>query len=259
MTEEQSIGKEDRIPDVIDATVGPERSVTVPAGSSMTAPGNLETQAAGRRSVFVYIMLPIVFLTAALLGGLRLSDPGGELVFLRPALICLVFTAVLVILFARGGLISFVGWFAEDRSGLSLVANAAVMLSLFAASVQLFNSLLPERGIPFWVVGFCFFWTLWGYLFAEFDARRLIRSLGALFGMAFVVKYLVLANITAPASESWLQGILQNPSKEALTWLFDLPRYSGGTGYVQFFTLVLYLAGLYLLPRSAPQANQSWC
>jgi len=203
-----------------------------------------------RRRVFTYILLPVTFLTVALLGGLRLSDPDLAFVFIGPSLVCLVFAALMLVLFFRAGLIEFGEWFSERLPTLTLAANGALMLSLFAATVQLFNSLLPERGIPFWVVGFCFFWSLWTYLFAEFDARKLVRSLGALLGAAFVAKYLVLANLTAPASEGWLQGIFQNPTKEALTWLLDLPRYSGGTGYVQFFTLALYLAGLFLLPRS---------
>ena len=37
---------------------------------------------------------------------------------------------------------------------------------------------------------------------------------------------------------------------QAFTWLLDLPRYSVGTGYIQFFTVVLYMIGLYLTPRS---------
>ena len=102
----------------------------------------------------------------------------------------------------------------------------------------------------FWVFAFCFFWTLWNDLFADFDTQKLLRSLGALFGLAFVVKYLILANLSAPISESWLQGIFQNPTKEAMTWLLDLPRFSGGTGYIQFFTVIFYLLGLFLLPNS---------
>ena len=75
-------------------------------------------------------------------------------------------------------------------------------------------------------------------------------GLGGLFGLAFVVKYLALANLTAPTSESWLRGILENPTKETFTWLLDLPRFSGGTGYIQFFTAAIYLLGLFLLPDS---------
>jgi hypothetical protein len=199
----------------------------------------------------VYLLLPFIFLTVALLGGLRLSTPDNAFVFWRPALFCLISAAILMVLFFRAHLISTEGWFSEDFTALKNVANGAVLMTLFAASAQIFNALLPEQGLPFWVFAFCFFWTLWNNLFADFDVKKLLRSLGALFGLAFVVKYLILANLTAPASESWLQGIFQNPTKEAFTWLLDLPRFSAGTGYIQFFTVALYLLGLYLLPNSS--------
>lgn len=156
-----------------------------------------------------------------------------------------------MVLSFRAGLISVEGWFSEDFPTLKNIANGAVMVTLFAASAQIFNALLPEQGLPFWVFAFCFFWTLWNNLFADFDTKKLLRSLGALFGLAFVVKYLILANLAAPSSESWLQGIFQNPTKEAFTWLFDLPRFSAGTGYIQFFTVIFYLLGLFLLPNSS--------
>ena len=203
-----------------------------------------------RSSVLTYISLPIVFLTVTLLGGLRLGASDNAFIFLKPALVCLVFAAILMVLLIRSRLIDAACWFGEDIPILANVANGAVLLTLFAASAQMFNSLLPEKGLPFWVVGFCFAWTLWNDLFAEFDARKLIRSLGALFAMAFVTKYLILANLTAPDSSGWLQRLFENPAKEAFTWLLDLPRYSAGTGYIQFFAAALYLLGLFLTPRS---------
>jgi hypothetical protein len=198
-----------------------------------------------------YLLLPFIFLTVTLLGGWRLSSPDNAFIFWRPALFCLISAAILMVLFFRAGLISFEGWFSEDFPTLQNIANGAVLVSLFAASAQIFNALLPEQGLPFWVFAFCFFWTLWNNLFADFDTKKLLRSLGALFGLAFVVKYLILANLTAPASESWLQGIFQNPTKEAFTWVLDLPRFSAGTGYIQFFTVIFYLLGLFLLPNSS--------
>lgn len=198
-----------------------------------------------------YLFLPFIFLTVTLLGGWRLSSPDNAFIFWRPALFCLISAAILMVLFFRARLISFEGWFSEDFPTLKNIANGAVLVTLFAASAQVFNALLPEQGLPFWVFAFCFFWTLWNDLFADFDTQKLLRSLGALFGMAFVVKYLILANLSAPVSESWLQGIFQNPTKEAMTWLLDLPRFSGGTGYIQFFTVIFYLLGLYLLPNSS--------
>ena len=199
----------------------------------------------------VYLLLPFIFLTVTLLGGWRLSSADNAFVFWRPALFCLISAAILMVLFFRARLISVEGWFSEDFSALKNVANGSVLITLFAASAQIFNALLPEQGLPFWVFAFCFFWTLWNNLFADFDVKKLLRSLGALFGLAFVVKYLILANLAAPSSEGWLQGILQNPTKEAFTWLLDLPRFSAGTGYIQFFTVAFYLLGLFLLPNSS--------
>lgn len=219
----------------------------------------IENQNPGSQIAFrTYLLLPVIFLTVTLLGGLRFAETTNAFLFLRPALVCLIFAAILVVLFFRARLIQLEGWFSESFSMLKNIANALILLTLFTASMQVFNALLPERGLPFWIIGFCFFWTLWNNLFAEFDVRRLLQSLGGLFGLAFVVKYLVLANLAAPTAESWWQGILQNPTKEAFTWALDLPKFSAATGYVQFFTLVFYLIGLFLLPPiSTPKIESS--
>jgi len=213
------------------------------------------TNSPNQRAYLLYIFLPFIFLTVTLLGGMRLASPDNAFIFLKPALFCLIFGAILLVLFFRAGLIKLDGWFSEGFTTLKNISNGVVLFTLFAASTQLFNSLLPEQGLPFWVVAFCFFWTLWNNLFAEFDTKKLLRSLGALFGLAFVVKYLVLANMAAPASESWLRSLIENPTKEAFTWLLDLPEFSAGTGYIQFFAVAFYLIGLYLLPQSTKNEN----
>jgi hypothetical protein len=198
-----------------------------------------------------YLFLPFIFLTVALLGGMRLNAADGAFLFVKPPLIALIFAVILLVLFFRAQLIKLDGWFSEDFTTLKNIANGACLVTLFFASTQIFNSLLPEQGLPFWVIAFCFFWTLWNNLFADFDTKKLLKSLGAMFGLAFVVKYLILTSLTAPANEGWLQGILQNPTKEAFTWALDLPRFSAGTGYIQFFSIVFYLIGLFLLPSEA--------
>ena len=195
-----------------------------------------------------YVIIPIVFLTVAMLGGLRISGLDGAFVFVRPALICLIFAAILLILFARSKVLEVDGWFSESFPMLKNVANGFVIATLFAAATQVFNSLIPEQGLMFWIVAFCFFWTLWNNLFADFDTQKLFRSLGALFGLAFVAKYLILANLTAPAGRTWLEALMENPGQEAVTRLLDLPRFSGSTGYIQFFAVGLFLLGLYLFP-----------
>ncbi len=203
-----------------------------------------------RRSRGPRLVVPLLLLGVTLLGGLRLGSADNTFLFLFPPLICLVFGAATLVLYVRAGLIDVGGWLSDEIPGLQNAANGSVLVVLFTATVQLYNALLPEQGLAFWVVGFCFFWTLWNNLFAGFDTQRLLRSLVALFAMAFVVKYLVLANLTAPAGDGWLQRIIANPGREAFTWMLDLPRYAGGTGYIQFFTVAFYMLALFLLPRS---------
>ena len=231
--------------------LAPNKSADIVVAGRRSAP------VSNQRSFLQYCALPFVFITVALLGGLRLSGTDSSLIFLKPPLLCLVFAALMLALFFRAGLVRLDGWFGDDFPMLKNIANGAILVTLFAATAQLFNSLLPEQGLPFWVVGFCFFWTLWNNLFAEFDTKKLLRSLGALFGLAFVVKYLVLANLTAPESDSWLRGVFENPAKEAFTWALDLPRFSAGTGYIQFFAIAFYLLGLYLFPASMRAADRT--
>ena len=198
----------------------------------------------------LYLLVPFIFLTVTLLGGLRLASPGNEFVFLKPALLCLILAVILLVLFVRAGLIAVDGWINEEFEMSQNIANCFVLATLFAASTQIFNSVMPEQGLPFWIVAFCFLWTLWNNLFSDFDNKKLLRSVVALFGFAFVAKYLVLANLTAPASENWLRALIENPAQEAFTWILALPKYSIGTGYIQFFAVLLYFMGLFLLPQT---------
>lgn len=233
--------------DVYDSEMLEERG----AAEIEVAAKRLAPESANLNALYLrYLILPAVFLTVTLLGGLRIAGNDGAFVFLRPALICLIFAAILLVLFARSGVLRLDGWFSESFTPLKNVANGFVIATLFAAATQIFNSLLPEYGLTFWIVAFCFFWTLWNNLFADFDPRKLFRSLGGLFGLAFVAKYLILANLTAPAGRTWLEALTENPGQEAITRLLDLPRYSGATGYIQFFAVGLFLLGLYLFPST---------
>ncbi len=207
------------------------------------------------QNILRYLALPFVFLTVALLGGMRLSAENNAFIFLKPALVCLIFATILLILLFRSNLIQLSEWFSEDFSILKNIANGLILFTLFAASTQIFNSLLPEKGLTFWMIGFFFLWTLWNNLFVDFKAKRLLQSLGSLFGLAFVVKYLVLANLTASGESTWTQKILEGVMKEASFGLLDLPKFSSATGYIQFFTLIFYLVGLILL--SPASINQS--
>src|SRR5688500_16108351 len=90
-----------------------------------------------------YIILPLIFLAVTLLGGLRLGATDNAFIFLKPALVCLVFAALTLVLYFRSRFIAIEGWWSDEFSGLQNAANAALLLTLFTATVQLFNSLLP--------------------------------------------------------------------------------------------------------------------
>lgn len=213
------------------------------------------SEAERRRCVRLYAVLPIIFLLVTLFGGMRFAAIDHSFLFLPPPLICLIFGAVTIFLIFRARLIEFDFWFNEQHPLLQNAANAGVILVIFAASVQVYNLLLPERGLASWVVTALFIWTLWNDIFVDFDQRKLLRSLAGLFAIAFVTKYLVLANLAVKNDANWLQRILENPGKEAATWFLDLPVYSPATGYLQFFTILLFLFGLFLTPRTAGSRN----
>jgi hypothetical protein len=210
-----------------------------------------------RRTTVAYVYVPLLFLTVALLGGLRIAGGSHDLIFLKPPLIAVMFGAILGGLFLRAGLIDVGKWVSSDLPMVRNLAGAAVLGSLYAATVQVFNSLLPEQGLPFWIVGFCFFWVLANLLFAEPTPRVVLRSLAGLLLIGFASKYLLLANLAAPEGGSLISRVIENPGQEAATWLLDLPRFSGATGYIQFFALALYGAALFLLPRAPEEGAAS--
>jgi len=238
MTEVETVGSEDLVEAASDSLE-----------LAKTKSGPSETDV--RRYVRLYVVIPIIFLLVTLFGGMRFAAADHSFLFLPPPLICLIFGAITIFLIFRSRLIEFESWFNEENTILENAANAGVSLVIFTASVQVYNLLLPERGLASWVVTALFIWTLWNNIFVDFDQKKLLRSLAGLFAIAFVTKYLVLANLAVKNDTSWLQRIIENPGKEATTWFLDLPVYSAATGYLQFFTILLFLFGLFLTPRTA--------
>src|SRR5688572_19979625 len=88
--------------------------------------------AASSKLYLRYVFLPLIFLTVALLGGLRLDGRDLSLIFLKPPLFCLIFATIVLVLFVRSHLIALDGWFREDYPMLKNIANGAVLLTLFA-------------------------------------------------------------------------------------------------------------------------------
>ena len=202
------------------------------------------------------LLLPTIFLTVALLGGLRVAAETGAFLFVAPPLVALVLAVLLLLLFVRGRLVNLPAWLSSDHAPLSNVSHALTLLALFFASAQAFTSVLPERGLFRWMFAFFFLWTLWNNQFADFDARRLLRSLVALFGTAFVLKHMLLASLYAPDG-GWLKR-LAGALLEGFTQgtLGTQETFAPATGYISFFTLARVVLGLFLLPP-APVADDA--
>lgn len=207
----------------------------------------MESNPSKNRALVSFVVLPMLFLTVALLGGLRVSAESYAFVFIPPPLVTLVLAVLLALLFVRGGLIEFPRWASSTNSPLTNLSNIWMLLTLFFASAQAFNSVLPERGLLHWLFSFFFLWTLWNNLFSSFDARRLLRSLVVLFGTAFVLKHLLLASLYSPEG-GWLKRVAGVLLQGASLGTLDTPSFAPASGYISFFTLAMFTAGLLLIP-----------
>lgn len=208
------------------------------------------------RALVRFVLLPMIFLTVALMGGLRIDAESRAFVFVPPPLITLLLSVLLMVLFVRGHMIELKQWLSSDQPPLTNVSHALTLLTLFFGSAQAFNSVLPESGLLFWLFSFFFLWTLWNNQFSSFDARRLLRSLGVLFGTAFVLKHMFLAALYAPEG-GWLKRFANLLLEGVTLGTLDSPAFAPATGYLSFFTLALYVAGLILLaPAPQPLENE---
>jgi hypothetical protein len=209
------------------------------------------------RALLHFIVTPTILLTVGLLGGLRIDAQTRQFVFIAPPLVTLVLAILLGSLFVRAGAIDLHQWLAIEQPTLTNVSNLLTLMSLFFASAQAFNSVLPESGLLHWMFSFFFLWTLWTNQFSTFDARRLLKSLIALFGTAFVLKHLLVAGLYAPEG-GWLRRIASTLLQGIA---IDVPAFAPITGYVSFFALALYVAGLLLIapvpvPPGASAVNE---
>ena len=210
------------------------------------------TEARGQQAFVHYVVLPLVLLTVALLGGLRVTAGQGFL-FVTPPLVTLVLAGLLMALFVRGGLVRPGAWVRGDRPLLSNIAHILTLLALFASSAQAFNSVLPEQGLLHWLFSFFFLWTLWNNQFSPFDPARLLRSLAVLFGTAFALKHMLLAGLR-PAESGWVGRVAAALLQGVSLGTLNVPPFAPATGYLSFFTVVLYVGGLMLVP-AAPHGD----
>lgn len=190
------------------------------------------------------IYLPLVFLTVALFGGLRIAD---RIALLPPPLFSLVLALLLFGALTKCGVLSVGRLLGPSRTALANVNGLTVMLSTFLASAQAFNLATPESGVPRVLFNVLFLVLLANTLAASADRVRLLRSLLVIFGSAFILKFIVLAALSTPAEGLFNRALLalfEGVTLGAVTQ----ETFHPATGYVAFFTLVLFVFGLALLP-----------
>jgi hypothetical protein len=137
------------------------------------------------------------------------------------------------------------------RGAIDNLTGAFILLTLFAAAAQLFNLVTPEAGALRIAFDIVFFVLLANTAAAARHRPQVLRSIVIIFGAAFILKFLVLAALQGPGGGVWyrvvallFEGVTQGS--------FAYPDNGPATGYVAFFTIALFLAGLVLLPAAEP-------
>jgi len=197
------------------------------------------------------IVLPAMFLTVALLGGLRIAD---NVRLVPPPLIALVLAMLLLAALVRSGALAPDRLMNAQRAPLENVSGVLVLVAVFAASAQIFNLLTPEIGLLHAVFSACFFVQLATTLAGVSGRSNLLRSLVVLLGSALVLRFIVLENLYAPNTGT-LKRLLTTLIEGASLGTIDYRPHAAATGYLAFLTVVLYLIGLALLPAGGGRLN----
>jgi hypothetical protein len=190
--------------------------------------------------------LPLLLLTVAALGGVRVSQTGA-LALLPPSLMSLILGVGLLGVLVRSGALVPARLVNDHRSALENASGAVVLAALVAASAQIFSMVTPSAGLLAFVFTVFFVLLLWNTLAVEPDRRQVLRSLLVVFGGAFVLKYVVLAAIYEPDGGLLRRVLLTMLEGVSLGTLGFVPD-GAATGYIAFFTLAMYFIALVLLP-----------
>src|SRR5262249_10104039 len=131
---------------------------------------------------------------------------------------------------------------------LENLSGVTVLATMFAATVQACNSVIPESGLPRLIVVVFLFVLLLNTLAASTDRTHVLRSTAVILGSMFVLKYILLAALSDPTG-GWLKRVLLAALEGVTLGTLAQEPFGLGTGYLAFLALALYLAGLVILPR----------
>jgi hypothetical protein len=190
------------------------------------------------------IVLPCVFLTVLLLGGLRIAESTS---LVPPSPYSLILAVLLVRVVIQSGALAPERLMAASRSELANLNGFVVLTTLWLASAQAIALSIPESGLPRLALSVFFLILLLNTSAASPDRQRLLRSLAVTFGTAFVLKFVVLHAVSAPgegAVKRALLALLDGVTVGALMQQVPDPI----TAYVALLALAMFLIGVMLLP-----------
>jgi hypothetical protein len=199
------------------------------------------------------VYLPVMGLTVALAGGLRIGAP---VVLVPPSLFALVLGLLLMGVLVQSGALAPDRLLGESRTPLANVNGFLVILTLFLACSQAFAALTPDSGLPRILFSVYFLILMLNILAARPDRVRVLRSLGVTFGAAFVLNFVVLGALSDPVGgrlKRMLQVMLEGITLGVLTQ----PVHHPATGYIAFGTIMLFLLTLSWLPARRPRHGRS--
>lgn len=194
------------------------------------------------------ILLPVLFLTVALLGGLRIAE---DVSWQPPPLFTLVLALLLVGTLVRCRAFAPEHLMNQSRSTPEQLNGVVILLTVFVASAQAFNLVTPESGLPRALGVVLFFILLLNTLAGSADRPRLLGSLLVIFGSGFVLKFIVLSAL-ARSPEGILTRLFRWAFEELTLGMVLQPKLHASTGYIAFLTLVLFAYGLIRLPTGEP-------
>jgi hypothetical protein len=198
------------------------------------------------------VALPLIFLTAVLCGALRVT---ATIEFVPPSVFAMALAFLVIRLIVQSGALAPAALLAESRAPLANLNGLAVLLALWAAAAQVLTVLTPESGLPRLAFGVFFLVLLLNTAAAAPGRVSMLRSFAVTFGAAFLLKFVVLHELSAPAGGR-LQRVLQAMLDGVTLGALMQPVPHRATGYLAFFAVALFLLGVVLLPSRPPLRSE---
>jgi hypothetical protein len=190
------------------------------------------------------VFLPFLLLTIALVAGARLD---ARIALVPPSLFSLVLATMLMAALVRSGALAPERLLNGGRRPIANANGAVVLFALFVATAQVLAMLTPRSGLPLLFVDIFLFVLLLNTLVTMPDRVRLLRSLVVTLGSALLLKFVVLAALSAP-TESRLSRVLVALFDAATFGSISQDPEPASAGYLAFFTAAIYVVAIALLP-----------